>query len=334
MTMRIGSIVFGVLTVTGASGPAWAAGAVPSQSFPLCWVVAVLGVVAVVAAGVIGWRYHRLHGRMERVMDEMGGTLGELRDRIGNQTTALEWAGRQLEHQRHVIEDLRLTDSVTGLWTRKHVFRLLETHCARALRTWVGWNAGGGGNAPENADVLIFIVGLDKLEEATVALGDSVVDAVLREFADVLRASSRSTDILARWGESEFMVVRSGAQRDSARGLAERLRESVGSHIFKPDDELELSTSCSIGFAGYPFLTHAPQALGWESVVDLARTALDVARRRGRDSWVGLLGDASTPSEGLQDMLEEGPQDLIDKGRLQVVTSWGRADDLQWNPQH
>lgn len=300
-------------------------GALAGSSLP--WTIAVL---AVVAAAFVGWRYHRLHQRLGNGLVEMEGVLAQLRDRIGEQTDALEHAGQQLEAQRYTIEDLRLTDGVTGLWTRQHVFSVLATHGARALRTWVAWNEGLTRNNPENADVLIFIVGLDKLEEATVALGSEVVDGVLREFADVLRASSRSTDVLARWGESEFMVVRSGADRASENALAERLRESVASHVFRPNDELELSTTCSIGFAGHPLLTHDPEALGWKDVVALAQAALDAARRTGRNSWVGLVGDASTPSEGLPELLADGPAALIAKERLRVVTSFDEPGLVRW----
>lgn len=263
-------------------------------------------------------------------MGEMERTLGQLRDTLREQTLALENAGEQLEAQRQTIEELRLTDRVTGLWTRQHVFRLLSTHGARALRNWVAWNNGIAKNKPENADLLIFIVGLDKLSEATVALGNDVVDAVLQEFADVLRTTSRSTDVLARWGDAEFMVVRSGTDRSSERELAERLRESVASHVFSPTEEMELSTTCSIGFAGYPLLTHAPDAVDWRDVVNLAQSALDAARRTGRNSWVGILGDASTPTEGLPELLETGPVELIRKERLKVLTSLDSTSVIRW----
>jgi len=296
----------------------------------LPWFVAGIAVVAVI---FIGWRYHRLHRRLEVGMTEMEGTLAQLRDRISEQTQALEHTGEQLEAQRHTIEELRLTDAVTGLWTRHHAFSILATHCARALRAWVAWNKGMTKNKPENDDVLIFIVGLDKLEEATLALGNQVIEGVLREFADVLRTSSRSTDVLARWGESEFMVVRSGADRASGNELAERLRESVASHVFRPDDDLELSTTCSIGFAGHPLLTHDPEAIGWEAVVMLAQSALDAGRRTGRNSWVGVVGDASTPCQGLQALLADGPAELIAKDRLRVVTSFDDGTVVRWEEE-
>ncbi len=328
MALRVWSIVF--WTVGGVCVPSvcWAdvPGTLGGVSLP--WSVAGVAVVAVV---FIGWRYHRLHRRLEVGMTEMEGTLGQLRDRIGEQTQALEQTGVQLEAQRHTIEELRLTDAVTGLWTRHHAFSILATHCARALRAWVAWNKGVAKNKPENADVLIFIVGLDKLEEATLALGNQVIEGVLREFADVLRTSSRSTDVLARWGESEFMVVRSGADRASANELAERLRESVASHVFRPNDDLELSTTCSIGFAGHPLLTHDPEAIGWEDVVILAQSALSAGRRTGRNSWVGVIGDASTPCEGLHALLAGGPGALIAKDRLRVVTSFDDGMPVLWD---
>ena len=294
MGLRIRSIVIWTVAVVCIPRRCWAEVPDLVTNSSLAWAITIL---AVAAAAFVGWRYHRLHQRLEHGMAEMEGALAQLRDQIGEQTEALEHAGEQLEAQRHTIEELRLTDGVTGLWTRQHVYRVLATPAARALRTWVGWNKGLSKNKPENADVLIFIVGLDKLEEATEALGNQVIDGVLREFADVLRATSRTTDVLARWGESEFMVVRSGADRSSEKELAERLRESVASHVFRPSGELELSTTCSIGFAGHPLLTHAPEALGWQDVVKLAQAALDAARRTGRNSWVGLMGEAATPSE-------------------------------------
>ncbi len=327
MGLRVGAIVS--WTVGLVCLPSLCRADVPGTlgSSSLPWFVTGIAVAAVV---FIGWRYHRLHQRLEGGMTEMEGTLAQLRDRIGDQTEALEHAGEQLEAQRYTIEELRLTDAVTGLWTRRHAFSMLATHCARALRAWVAWNMGETKNKPENDDVLIFIVGLDKLEEATLALGNQIIERVLREFADVLRMSSRSTDVLARWGESEFLVVRSGADRASGNQLAERLRESVASHVFRPNDELELSTTCSIGFAGHPLLTHDPEALGWEDVVTLAQSALDAGRRTGRNSWVGVGGDASTPCEGLQALLADGPADLIAKDRLRVVTSFDDGTAIQW----
>ncbi len=328
MGLRIRSVVSWTVGVVCVPRRSWAEIPDALTDSTLPWTIAS---VAVVAAVFVGWMYHRLHQRLEYGIAEMEGVLTELRDRIGDQTEALEHATEQLEAQRQTIEELRLTDAVTGLWTRQHVFRVLATHGARALRTWVAWNNGVTKNKPENADLLIFIVGLDKLEEATVALGNEVVAGVLSEFADVLRASSRSTDVLARWGEREFMVVRSGADRSSERELAERLRESVASHVFRPSGDLELSTTCSIGFAGHPLLTHAPDALGWEEVVALAEAALGAARRTGRNSWVGLVGDASTPSEGLPELLIDGPAALIAKERLRVVTSFDDVTTVQWD---
>ena len=330
MGLRVGLVIAWTAGAVGLPRLCWAdmLGTLNSSSLP--WFVTGLATAAVV---FVGWRYHRLHQRLETGMTEMEGTLAELRDRIGDQTEALEHAGAQLEAQRSTIEELRLTDPVTGLWTRHHAHGILATHCARALRAWVAWNKGVSKNKPENADVLIFIVGLDKLEEATLALGNQAIDGVLREFADVLRASSRSTDVLARWGESEFMVVRSGTERGSGIHLAERLRESVAAHVFRPNDELELSTTCSIGFSGHPLLTHDPEALGWEDVVTLAQSALDAGRRTGRNSWVGLVGDASTPCEGLQALLVDGPAELIAKDRLRAVTSFDNQTDIRWEEE-
>ncbi|MEI6726430.1 MAG: GGDEF domain-containing protein [Actinomycetes bacterium] len=59
-------------------------------------------------------------------------------------------------------------------------------------------------------------------------------DAVLVELAALLRAGIRSTDSLARWGGEEFVVLSPAAGLPATRQLAERLRETVGTHPFGP----------------------------------------------------------------------------------------------------
>jgi diguanylate cyclase (GGDEF)-like protein len=324
------------MALAGSSSVLWALAA-PSAVFAAdggrgsfmdpAWAVAG---VAVLAAVFLGWRYHKTHRRLEEGMAEMETTFRELADQLGAQTEALENASAQLEAQRATIEELRLTDPVTGLWNRSHVGQVLAGLGAQALRTWVAWNKGTTTNRPENADLLVFMLDLDSFGEANAALGKEVGERVLQELADVLRATSRTNDVLARWGEGAFLVARAGADRGSAKELAERLRDAVSSHVFRPGGGLELSTTCSVGFAGHPLLTHDPEALSWEDVVGLAEAALVGARNTGRGEWVGIVGDASTPSNGLPELLKDGPAGLINSGRLRVVTSFPEGTAVNW----
>ncbi|MCD4748853.1 MAG: GGDEF domain-containing protein [Thermoanaerobaculales bacterium] len=327
MTLQRWWILLWVVALTQSPARAYAVNLSAMPEVEVAWVAA-LG--AIVIALALMWRNHRLHKRLELGMEEMERTVREMTFKFSEQTAALEGAGNQLEHQRQTIEELRLTDPLTGLWNRQHLSQTLVGIAAQSLRTWVAWNKGVTTNHPENSDLLCFMVDLDNLREAKASLGAELGDNVLREFADVLRATSRTTDVLARWGGGEILVIRASADRTSARELAERLRTAVATHVFCPGGSVEFSTTCSVGFACYPFLTHEPGALGWEDVIGLAEAALYTAKRTDRNEWVGLIGDAATPSEGLPDLLKNGPADLIERDRLRVVSSFTEGTELKW----
>lgn len=296
---------------------------------PLCLAGWALAALSLAFAFTLAWRYHLLHRRLDRELEEMGSSFGELGDQIATQTRALEFAGRQLEQQKKIIENLRMTDRATGLWARGHLDQIAAPLVARSLRNWEAWNQGSDEAGSENRDLLAFVVQLDRLPELTRSYGPEAGEKILGEFADVLRATSRSTDILARWGRERVLVLRAGADRSSARQLAERLREAVVSHIFQPLKGIEISTTCSVGFAGFPLLSHAPRALDFQAVLKLADWALEVAAANGLDLWVGVGGDAGTPEKGLGDLIGEGPERLVRAGKLVLVYSGGEGRELR-----
>jgi GGDEF domain-containing protein len=75
-------------------------------------------------------------------------------------------------------------------------------------------------------------------------------------------------------------------------------------------------TTCSIGFACYPFVRSEPDLLGWEQVITLADHALYQAKER-RNGWVGFAGAQGLSSgEDLLLALRNRPDDLVERGVL------------------
>jgi hypothetical protein len=98
-------------------------------------------------------------------------------------------------------------------------------------------------------------------------------------FLGVLRRCClRDTDRVVRWGGDEFVIVRTSSDLDDVAELRFRVSESHSAH-----------TTCSIGFACYPFVAEAPLAVTWEEVLNLADMALYRAKAR-RDAWLGWSG--------------------------------------------
>ena len=106
----------------------------------------------------------------------------------------------------------------------------------------------------------------------------------------------RETDTLIRWGGEEFLFVARNSSRHDAGSLAERIRNTVGTHEFHVANGIVLHLTCSVGFAAFPFLPEDRTRATWEEVVAVADICLYLAKRGGRNRCVGAIaGDTRDP---------------------------------------
>lgn len=136
------------------------------------------------------------------------------------------------------IRHLARHDPLTGLANRAHLNEQLEhilTNAARGRET-----------------VAILCIDLDGFKSVNDLYGHAAGDEVLREMARRLSSHIRESDVIARIGGDEFIVIQStGTQPDAATSLAQRLLTDVSdSLLIKGHAEIALSTS--IGIALFP----------------------------------------------------------------------------------
>lgn len=223
------------------------------------------------------------------------------------------------------LRDLSLTDTLTGLRNRRYVFHTLEADVAASVRTHR--DAVRAGTKPENADLMFYLLDLDDFKSVNDEFGHTSGDLVLTQMARLLEQTARASDIVVRWGGEEFLVLSRQADRAGAPVFAERLRESVRQHMFRCDDGRVVRRTCSVGFAAFPFVPDKPDAVSWEVVLGLADQAAYVAKRSGRDAWVGIGCAADTDPESVSaagSVVEE----MVASGHLEIVSS-ARGHDLQ-----
>ena len=78
----------------------------------------------------------------------------------------------------------------------------------------------------------LIMFDIDHFKSINDAYGHDVGDTVLKEIAALVRVNIRVSDVFARWGGEEFMVLSPDADLESGKQLAERLRESVAGFDF------------------------------------------------------------------------------------------------------
>jgi diguanylate cyclase (GGDEF)-like protein len=104
-------------------------------------------------------------------------------------------------------------------------------------------------------------------------------DDLLRSLADLLKRGVRDTDIVARWGGEEFVIVCPLCPAEKAHELAERLCRMVAEHPFEGrDTQPGACVSVSVGVAAMTSRTEDPPAL-----VRAADAAVYEVKRAGRN---------------------------------------------------
>jgi two-component system cell cycle response regulator len=162
-----------------------------------------------------------------------------------------------------IVERQALVDGLTGLANRRQCEDALAAELARAERL-------GGSLTAVLAD-------LDSFKAVNDRYGHPAGDAVLREFAQVLRETVREIDTAARWGGEEFLVLLPGTDRIGGAKLAERLRTSFEARPILAPDGTALRVTASFGVAA------APPATSHDELIAAADGALYEAKRNGKN---------------------------------------------------
>ena len=185
--------------------------------------------------------------------------IRQLEARIQDRTAELSAANRQLQ-------ELAVTDSLTGLLNRRALFNLLEREIDREQRHRHG--------------LALIVFDIDHFKEVNDRYGHAAGDSVLQHVATVTSKVIRQTDVMARHGGEEFVVVAPETDQTGALQLAERMREALRSAGAAVNHHV-LHVTASFGVA----MLH-PGEEGPEPVLRRADQALYAAKAAGRDRVV------------------------------------------------
>ena len=210
------------------------------------------------------------------------GALTVARTKHGARFTDLELEGLQLLASSAAlaianaflhaeVAELAVRDPLTGLYNRRHfdeaLDRMLAAHRRERLTGWRPLSA--------------IVFDLDRFGAFNKEHGHQVGDEVLKAFAGVLAARFRGSDLVARLGGEEFIVVLDGADREEAVAAANDVRGLLAARTVHSEDRTELRVTVSVGCAELD--ANDPTR---ESLLRTADVALFMAKRAGRDRVV------------------------------------------------
>ncbi|MBK5277087.1 MAG: sensor domain-containing diguanylate cyclase [Desulfuromonadales bacterium] len=152
------------------------------------------------------------------------------------------------------INELVLTDDLTGLYNSRHFGHLIEREFLRALRY--------------QTELSLVFLDLDHLKSINDAHGHLVGSRMLSELGRLIGRNIRDCDSAARYGGDEFVIILPQSGKQQAVSMATKLLDLLRSTEFISDDNQLIQLTASFGVATYP--------QDAESSVELTRAA-DIA---------------------------------------------------------
>ena len=157
-------------------------------------------------------------------------------------------------------ERLAITDALTGLYNARYFNGRLEAEIQRAKRY--------------GHTVVLTIVDSDALKRVNDQLGHAAGNQLLVDLARTIREHVRATDLVARFGGDEFVILQPETDLDAALPIAERIRRAAHA----ASDAAGVERSVSVGVATFPRSASGPDAL-----FQAADDALYRAKRAGKN---------------------------------------------------
>ncbi len=157
------------------------------------------------------------------------------------------------------LTQLANTDKLTSAYNRQFFDQRLEEELDRAQRY--------------DLKLSIIYLDLDHFKQVNDQHGHKIGDSVLIDFSRVVRKTIRESDIFARFGGEEFIVLAQMASSDSAHALYLRIKDAIDSHTFEVINNMTFS-------AGIAQLQKDETAV---QILDRADKALYRAKENGRN---------------------------------------------------
>ena len=159
-------------------------------------------------------------------------------------------------------EHLATTDGLTGLFNHRHLHQAMDRMLERCCR--------------DDRPLALIMLEIDNFKRYNDTYGHQRGDEVLHIVADLLRKGSRASDVVARYGGDEFMIVLPDTGKETAGEVGERLRRAIEAYPFQLGENIVTNVTLSVGIAASP-----DDGVTVDALVDAVDRAQYSAKRSG-----------------------------------------------------
>jgi diguanylate cyclase (GGDEF)-like protein len=169
----------------------------------------------------------------------------------------------EAESARKEIERLSQTDEITGLHNMRNFFHLADFHDKSAIRY--------------GKNYALCMLDADNLKKINDRHGHFAGTELIKHVGANIARTIRSSDVAARYGGDEFIILFPESSKEVAREAVARILQSVEESTFSFHGAM-LTTTLSAGIASYP-----EDGDELKSIMALADEALFVSKKEGKN---------------------------------------------------
>ncbi|MDZ7791489.1 MAG: GGDEF domain-containing protein [Xanthomonadales bacterium] len=221
---------------------------------------------AIFAAGFIGLSYGIIQAFLTTGAFSTVYSQADLMDNIRAEKARAEEALLELNHAHITLEKLAATDPLTGIANRREFMERAIVEIARSSRS--------------ESPLSLVMIDIDHFKELNDTHGHQTGDKALQEFVSLTSDALRLSDLLARHGGEEFVILLPDTTREQAGQSAERLRKIIETKQFTVD-EVELNMTASFGVAQF-----GVDGATYDELINVADQRMYQAKRDGRNRVV------------------------------------------------
>jgi diguanylate cyclase (GGDEF)-like protein len=175
---------------------------------------------------------------------------------------------REIEERKRAeqaLQEMAVTDPLTGLFNRRHFFQTAGSTLTHATRY--------------HHDVTIMMLDVDHFKQINDSHGHRIGDLALQHLVSGIRSCIRKTDMAARFGGDEFAILMPETGHAQAQQVADRIHHFIRSN---PVPDLDTSITCTVSI-GITSLTAQQEGGSIDTLLEQADQALYRAKQAGRD---------------------------------------------------